>query len=607
MSTELEAVRSLFEEKQTELSKAVGKVDELTRQLNDLKNNKLGSAGQDGVQQVNGGSVDNQSSTNELEKLRKELSILNRMNEEQHRRLNDQRNLLRKRNEDGTDLDRRIEELTDRLKKKRQPGTASDEQWSANPDRYKNSAPPAKMHTIVAAVEPLKQVTGPSSQPQNEYDMIQIKQRQNFYPGDQMNNNNSQGIAQRIDQQPYSRGQPEGVNVNRPVPPYLPRQNTYDSPSAGHSRPHQEQGLMKANSSDNLLSNNGAVVTTAENTFATNRAMFDKQAANAQRQMPQGNRSNSAMAQLFNDKPGPQGKPESLTAKVRPMFAKGQSHDHGSPNSSAPSSQGINLFTYSQPPPVGSYLPSNVTVLPSGNIRYTQPPAGHPPPPYPTGSRASYGDGNSPDRNVSIDIEALRRKFAHAPRPLKKRSSVTEPERPQGPAIPKFIYEQIYKQANTPFYRPGGEAVQPPPHPHHDTPPPAYVPPPTLPMNQELMNELEPRSFDDQSPALRKQEQNLRKITAAIQMNTKSIAEEVERKGDQDDDGKYSNDMETGSDLSSSTAPSIVLPQFPYDKVPTKSNLKNSESAVKGLHIRYVYLRHCHWIFPQIKDTHYCT
>ncbi|XP_060922554.1 apoptosis-stimulating of p53 protein 2-like [Limanda limanda] len=48
-----------------------------------------------------------------------------------------------------------------------------------------------------------------------------------------------------------------------------------------------------------------------------------------------------------------------------------------------------------------------------------------------------------PHRSPSdADLEALRRRLHHAPRPLKKRSSITEPEGPAGPNIQKLLYQK---------------------------------------------------------------------------------------------------------------------------------------------------------------------
>lgn len=59
------------------------------------------------------------------------------------------------------------------------------------------------------------------------------------------------------------------------------------------------------------------------------------------------------------------------------------------------------------------------------------------------------------------DLEVLRRRLTNAPRPLKKRSSITEPEGPTGPNIQKLLYQRFNTLAggmegsnNTPFYQP---------------------------------------------------------------------------------------------------------------------------------------------------------
>lgn len=41
------------------------------------------------------------------------------------------------------------------------------------------------------------------------------------------------------------------------------------------------------------------------------------------------------------------------------------------------------------------------------------------------------------------DLDILRRRLSNAPRPLKKRSSITEPEGPQGPNIQKLLYQRL--------------------------------------------------------------------------------------------------------------------------------------------------------------------
>lgn len=73
---------------------------------------------------------------------------------------------------------------------------------------------------------------------------------------------------------------------------------------------------------------------------------------------------------------------------------------------------------------------------------------------------------SNPHRNPSdADLEALRRRLHHAPRPLKKRSSITEPEGPAGPNIQKLLYQKTTLAAmeTIPMETavPGGTLTQP--------------------------------------------------------------------------------------------------------------------------------------------------
>lgn len=68
---------------------------------------------------------------------------------------------------------------------------------------------------------------------------------------------------------------------------------------------------------------------------------------------------------------------------------------------------------------------------------------------------------SNPYRHQSdVDLEALRKKLYNAPRPLKKRSSITEPEGPAGPNIQKLLYQKTTLAAmettsSEPVYQPG--------------------------------------------------------------------------------------------------------------------------------------------------------
>uniref|UniRef100_H2ZMA4 SH3 domain-containing protein n=1 Tax=Ciona savignyi TaxID=51511 RepID=H2ZMA4_CIOSA len=415
------------QQKQKELN-----VHDLTLQLDELRKGfQPGNPSHTVADNVNSSANDGNGNQDEMDKLKKEMTILYRMNEEQHKRLNDQRLVLKKRNEDANDLDRRIEELTNRLKQKKM--MANGYSGDFYNDGFNSQSPNMKMHTIVAAVEPLVQQSDPK-----------------LADGSNMNNNFNpniqpgKGIINRSPNKPIIRRQPDG---------------------------HFDPTVTKSYTEDDALTSQSK-----QNRFI---------------------RPQSAMAQLFPESPQPSTS-ESLTAKVRPMFSKNQPNQL-SPNttnsgyyvlntsenqSPKPTpSAGINIFAYKQPSSPAletNYSQSNITVLPSGNIKYMHTPVGHPPPPYPNNMNDNQAHANggtsSQDKTIAsekpirVDIEALRRKFAHAPRPLKKRSSITEPERPQGPNISKCLYDQLYKKADTLFYRPNVDLQR-------STPPPAYVDP----------------------------------------------------------------------------------------------------------------------------------
>ncbi|KAM4861160.1 apoptosis-stimulating of p53 protein 2 [Thomomys bottae] len=104
---EIEQMNSLFQQKQRELVLAVSKVEELTRQLEMLKNGRID------------GHHDNQSAVAELDRLYKELQLRNKLNQEQNAKLQQQRECLNKRNSEVAIMDKRVNELRDRLWKKK--------------------------------------------------------------------------------------------------------------------------------------------------------------------------------------------------------------------------------------------------------------------------------------------------------------------------------------------------------------------------------------------------------------------------------------------------------------------------------------------------------
>ena len=124
LSAELDSVRNLLESKQRELSNSMQKVEQLTHVLGELRKTQINEAG-----------------SGEVGKLNRELGALHSLNTDQSARLQSQRELLRRKQDESAELDRKILDLADRISKKRAAQSASGGQ----------------LYTNVAAVEPVVQ------------------------------------------------------------------------------------------------------------------------------------------------------------------------------------------------------------------------------------------------------------------------------------------------------------------------------------------------------------------------------------------------------------------------------------------------------------------
>ncbi|XP_056120416.1 protein phosphatase 1, regulatory subunit 13Bb isoform X3 [Rhinichthys klamathensis goyatoka] len=157
LSAEIEHISGLFQEKQAELQSAVSRVDQLSQQLEDLRRGKL-----NGLQTL-GGQVTGNAAL-ELRKLYQELQIRNKLNQEQNSKLQQQKELLNKRNMEVTLMDKRINELRDRLYK-RKAEARQKENLPLNRVNGPPSPQPAHGNTgRVAAVGPYIQVPVPGRQ-----------------------------------------------------------------------------------------------------------------------------------------------------------------------------------------------------------------------------------------------------------------------------------------------------------------------------------------------------------------------------------------------------------------------------------------------------------
>ncbi|XP_078727883.1 apoptosis-stimulating of p53 protein 1-like isoform X2 [Lampetra fluviatilis] len=129
LAAEMEQVNALFLEKQQELAVASHKVEKLTRQLDELRASSGKAAGnpqaggtaggfQGAAAVGQAGHVPSPAAV-ELERLSRELQMRNKLNQEQNSRLQQQKDLLNKRNQEVVMMDRRISELRERLRSKK--------------------------------------------------------------------------------------------------------------------------------------------------------------------------------------------------------------------------------------------------------------------------------------------------------------------------------------------------------------------------------------------------------------------------------------------------------------------------------------------------------
>lgn len=120
MSSELDLIKSLFGKKERELCDAVKNVAELTKQIDQLRKIKNFSNNQN-LNSKNDfkNNKDQQVSASELEKLKQELQIRNKLNEQQSKKIMQQHESFNSKQIEVLTLDKRIEELQNRISNKK--------------------------------------------------------------------------------------------------------------------------------------------------------------------------------------------------------------------------------------------------------------------------------------------------------------------------------------------------------------------------------------------------------------------------------------------------------------------------------------------------------
>ncbi|XP_050343983.1 apoptosis-stimulating of p53 protein 2 isoform X5 [Nymphalis io] len=255
LTSDLESIRALFNEKEKELSVAVAKVEELTRQLEELRRGRVQPA---------------PASAHELDKLRRELMYRNKLNEQQNGRLSAQRAALGARQEEMRSIDRRVSELQARLLRKRALNRQLAAAHRQPQQRTNNPTPmqqlpnyPAGNNAVsqpknqqargnVAAVEPYNHVPHAQSIHNNNFQAMKQNVIQNNVPLKQLTQ--SDNIQSHLIQQEAHFLQQKQImnplyNGNYPHMPTVPDnqyQGQYTNKHDGNAFSHVQQGITNA-------------------------------------------------------------------------------------------------------------------------------------------------------------------------------------------------------------------------------------------------------------------------------------------------------------------------------------------------------------------------
>ncbi|XP_014843035.1 PREDICTED: apoptosis-stimulating of p53 protein 2 isoform X3 [Poecilia mexicana] len=515
---EIEQMNNLFQQKQRELVMAASKVEELSRQLETLKNGKKDNM------------HDNQSSVAELDRLYKELQLRNKLNQDQNSKLQQQRENLNKRNLEVAAMDKRISELRDRLWKKK----AALQQKENLPLPSDGQAGPQSGPSRVAAVGPYIQSSTLPRGPSRHELLVKpgYPDSTATLPGSDSQSKASSGLQPGKPADWNSSGQDPKVNGPGQAST-LPRMTSYSNSNTEQDeselkrdrkgRPFSmfEQteapaaSLRKNQSSEDLVRDAQSAPKSAVKVpppvptkpkgpsvvpyskQGLNTGTFPKTKPHSQQPPAALGRSPLPPSQS-QTLPLPSKQDAPPAATVRPFTPELPSSKDGSltkpstadarsiysmytqqPGSGKPFQSGIQgALNRAQTRPNGFTSVYGKPVIPSGGSQHLENPYLERRSPAPEnevdGVRNNSGSPSvsedpqpeteriprplsptkllpfisNPYRHQSDgDLEALRKKLYNAPRPLKKRSSITEPEGPGGPNIEKLRYQKTTLKA----------------------------------------------------------------------------------------------------------------------------------------------------------------
>uniref|UniRef100_A0A8C7ZEW5 Tumor protein p53 binding protein, 2b n=1 Tax=Oryzias sinensis TaxID=183150 RepID=A0A8C7ZEW5_9TELE len=459
---EIEQMTGLFHQKQRELLMAAARVEELSDQLEALRSYRPDPHLPP--------HHPNSSSAAELERLYKELQLRNKLNQDQSGRLLQQRESLSKRNLEVAAMDRRLAELRQRLWKKK----AALQQKENQPVASEGVASQICANSRVAAVGPYIQSAstsspqGTSAPPRQEalvkpaypdgtatLPMPESSMKpppRPAKPASGMKLTSSLVWTENLSLQASAKGPSKMAGPppvpTKPKPSFSAGPPTFSKPSystgtfPGKVKP--VGGNLKAQRVPSSHSNTLPLPNKQENPPAVAVRPYTPELSDGPPpvlQKPQ-TLAASSIFSMYTQQATP-GK--SYQASNYGTLPRSRPRVYG-PKPALQSSGGQkSLSSDKAPPHSGDCGPDrsdagkNVPSVCEGVGGETSDNAT----PRPLSPTKLLPFQSNPHRNPSdTDLEALRRRLHNAPRPLKKRNSITEPEGPGGPNIQKLLYQK---------------------------------------------------------------------------------------------------------------------------------------------------------------------
>ncbi|XP_067276959.1 apoptosis-stimulating of p53 protein 2a isoform X2 [Pseudorasbora parva] len=528
---QVEQMNSLLLQKQKELVVAVAKVEELSKQLESLKNGQLDSL------------QGNQNSVAELDRLYRELQMRKNLNLEQNSKLQQQRENLNKRNQEVANMDKRVNELRDRLWKKK-AALQQKENLPLPPDGQTGPQTLSR----VAAVGPYIQSStlprgsnkqdlllkhthpeGPAPAPQHPPSGLQSAKgssKSSIWSSSGVKsagNNGSTTLPRLMSQTSKSHDktdvlkrdprvrpvsmfesiEPPAASLRKnqssedlardaqsaikntvKVPPPVPTKPKQPSLPSGGQMGYGKTGLNAGTFPGKSKSSAPQPALSQGNTLPLPSKLEPPPAATVHPFSPEPPGAKDPGAQILL-------KPQMLTtSSIYSMYTQ-QGALTGA-LTRAQTRSGNFTSVYGKPVP----SPGQQSVNQHPENPYLDPPSVPEPErdpgaapeapetervPRPLSPTKLLPFISNPYRHQSdVDLEALRKKLYNAPRPLKKRSSITEPEGPGGPNIQKLLYQKTTLAAMETTVSPSGEEEKEPNHGSNGASPDPPLPEPAV-------------------------------------------------------------------------------------------------------------------------------